>query len=217
MVEHEKEKPTRKDPWYKVWFQVYFSPSVDRYRSLVEVEGITAAKGALWFTVSVGLGAVFPAILYWATGGRIVHDDLRPIIMMEEMVSPGAGWMMWIMTGVVGVVISPLLFYAGVWIVHWLARKMGGEGNLNELGYLLGAIAAPNGIANTLIEGAVPTAWNLLLRLPLIGVQVILSTIAVRAIYRLGWGRSIAVIAVFSGITAAVALVIGGGLCVLGR
>lgn len=191
---------SEKTPWYKVWFKVYFSPHTETYKSLMQADGVSLSRAKIWIADSTTIGVLFPLVLYWLSGGRIIHDDLANALRTAG----GIGWVLWIMSGFLGIVFSIIIFQVGVHTVNWLAQRLGGINNTEQMGFLMGAIGAPASIVDTLIEGLLSPTLGLVLRGILLLIEIILVVILLRAAHQLSWWRAIAVVGIIGIVLVAV-------------
>jgi hypothetical protein len=185
-----------KQPWYRIWWRVYSSPSVQTYQSLAHLQGATLSRATTWVVIATAVTMLIPLVLYWLSGGLIVHDDLSDAVRIDgdELI-----WIFYIIGGVIAIFVTAILFQISVAIINWLAQKLGGSGEADALGFLIGAILAPGQIADSLLE-LLPILPGLVLRLGLILFQAGLIVLALRATKTLSWARAIGVIAIFGGI-----------------
>ncbi len=128
--------------WYQVMAQVYSQPSVESYQDVVSCQGIRFSRVYLWIFSSTLLAMLIPLVLYYATGGKIVHDDLKRTFLLGN-----AGMGIYFAAGVGTALLAPLIFMAGAGILHWLAQRLGGTGHFEPLVFLLGAVYAPGNFA----------------------------------------------------------------------
>jgi len=205
------EQTTGKEPWYKVWFKVYFSPSVNTYQSLIHSSNATLSRGMTWVAVGTGINVFFPLFLYWISNGRILHDDLADALNASgEM-----GWVMYAISGFFAIAFSAIFFSITIKIIDWLAQKMGGTTNAERLGFLTGAIWTPGGIIETVIEGLSPIAIGLTLRLIIFSIEAVLLTIGLRAANQLNLWKAIVVIIILGILILVIAGILASCLAIL--
>lgn len=197
--------------WYQVMAQVYSQPSVESYQDVVSCQGIRFSRVYLWIFSSTLLAMLIPPALYYATGGKIVHNDLKSTFLLGN-----AGMGIYFAAGVSNALLVPLIFMAGAGILHWLAQRLGGTGHYKPLVFLLGAVYAPGNLLDQLLEGFLPTVLGLVFRLGLLLIMAYLSILSVKTVHQLSWGKAVLVFA----IPALVAALLSGcyfGLLLLGR
>ena len=175
-----KQAETKIYSWYQVWGLVWFSPIEKTYRKLIADPKAKLIKGGVWVFISALVAALVPLLVYWISGGEVIHDDL-----VDAGIFGYAG----LIVGVIGAVI---VYFVSVYIFAWIAARLGGEGSVDQFGYLLGAIAAVGIILDSLLEGLIPFALlNLGARL-LVGLyEYILLTLGIRTAFILSWWRAL--------------------------
>ncbi|BAJ62116.1 Yip1 family protein [Anaerolinea thermophila] len=177
--------------WYQVMAQVYSQPSVESYQDVVSCQGIRFSRVYLWIFSSTLLAMLIPLVLYYATGGKIVHDDLKRTFLLGN-----AGMGIYFAAGVGTALLAPLIFMAGAGILHWLAQRLGGTGHFEPLVFLLGAVYTPGNLLDQLLEGFLPPVLGLVFRLGLLLIMAYLSILSVKAVHRLSWGKAVLVFAI---------------------
>jgi hypothetical protein len=109
---------------------------------------VSTSRATTWVIICTGIAVAIPLLFYWISHGKIIHDDIADVLRISDEI----GWAMYIISGIVGVVLTAFFFPLVVNIINWLAQKLGGFGNNNQLGLLLGAIWSPSRIIESVIE-----------------------------------------------------------------
>jgi hypothetical protein len=181
-----------KEPWYKIWFKVYFSPTSGSYQKIISAESASSSRATIWVVISTAINVAIPVLLYWISNRQIVHDDLADVLRISNDI----GWTMYVVSGFLGVALSTLFFVLAINIINWIAQKLGGSKNKEQLGFLVGAIWAPSNIIDSVIEGLTPPLVGLVFRFILMLFEAFLLVISLRAANRLTWWRAIASVAI---------------------
>ncbi len=147
--------------------------------------------------VAVAITILFPGLLYWLSGGQFVHDDFKDAFRAGSSLAGDDSLfvLFYILTGLFALFLTPIFFQINVAIVNWLANKLGGSGDSNPLGFLLGAILVPGYIGDAIFE-VFPFLLGMVLRYMLILAQAVLIVIALRATKSLSWVRAVGVLAI---------------------
>lgn len=110
-------------PWYQLWWRVWTRPSPKTFKDILNDPGAGAATGLIWAAASsITLTAVILLI------GYISGKQSGFVPLLALMTKP--------LRAMFG-----LAIFAGLF--HFLAKLFGGQGNVNELIYCYGAVAAP--------------------------------------------------------------------------
>ena len=189
---NDTENVLKKQPWYMIWFRVYFSPSVKTYRSILQTKETNLSRATLWVMVSTGIRVVFPLFLYWTSNQQIVHGDIRTAIRTPDEI----GWIMYAISGFLAVGFASLIFPAVAYIVDWFAQRVGGIANADKLGFLMGAIWAPAGIVDTVSEGFLPPLIGQVLRFVVVLIEALLMITSLRSANELSWGRATSLVVI---------------------
>jgi hypothetical protein len=175
----ESPSPGDPIPWYKTWFLVYFSPSESTYRRLAENPSVSFWKGLLWVVLSALISSFLAIALYFLSDGRLVHDDLidaGELAFLVPFLSPlGAGIGFWVI----------------VKLLNWIANWQQGDGSIESLSYLVGAIYAPGSMVESTVEAlSINPLIILALRMIINLVMFSLIIIGIKTIYRFSWFKA---------------------------
>jgi hypothetical protein len=175
-------------PWYKVWLRA-LRPSVKVYEeTLASQNNVTLKTAITWSVVSVPVGYLI---------GFTQTYLLRQVdpAVTETLLCLGTP-----MAALGGV--FQLMFLAG--IGNWIARLLGGKGRLAQIAYSYAALQSPlfilaNAVYFVLSQVAVMVGlvsgiaiWILATVLFAL-CHLVLSIVAVRAVYQFGWGKTLVV------------------------
>ena len=202
---------TSSQSWNEVWLKALTKPSEATYQDFISRPGVSLGRACTWIFLGTFIASIFSFL------GVYLSGSLSNLGAEQNLnIAPGVG--LPLLLFVCGVPISAafgiigLLITAG--ISHLVARALGGTGTFPELAYALSAYLAPLGIVTSLL-GMVP--YLSCLNAPLGIYGLFLNVLAVKSVYRFGWGKaaasSLAFLAVILVFAACIAIVI---LAVLG-
>ncbi len=97
-----------------------------------------------------------------------------------------------------------LLLFAGA--LQFIAGALGGQGTFGKMAFVLAAISAPLSIASALLS-LIPLV-GACLALPLGVYGLALNLLAIKAVNRFGWGRSVTTLGVLLSLVALITLVV---------
>ncbi len=182
-------QPSPSMPWYNVWIDALFQPSIKTYEDLAHSPDAAGEKPYLWMALSTLVGVTPVALL----------QLLCQLSSLLTLASPdgGAGAIAGTIVLLVvcfGLLVIPvalvaLWFVIGTGVTHLLARAFGGKGTYRQLAYVFAAYAAPMGIAIMLLNMIPCVGPMIVFFLGIYGT--VLSVIAVEAVHQIGWGAAI--------------------------
>ena len=80
------EAPARAYAWYQIFWLIYSSPEPDTLRSLLADPKAKLQRALIWVFVGSLVMGGFPFLLYWLSGGTIVHDDLGFLLPSRSLI-----------------------------------------------------------------------------------------------------------------------------------
>ena len=156
-------------PWYKIWIDALTRPSVPTYEGFLQDLHATSKRANIWL-ISSGIISAFSLVF-----AQPQQNGLSPIALATCSTPIFA----------TAVVISTIVI-AG--IIHLLARVLGGTSTHAKLFYALATFSAPMTIISSLLAVIPYGPW---LNVAVGGYWVVLSAIAVKAVYQFEWRKAI--------------------------
>ena len=167
--------------WIDIWIKALTQPSEESYVEIINDPQASSKKANTWvflaafvaFVISILFGAVFSTDLYGGIGGL------------------GFGWIFGTMicAGPVSGVFAVLGLIISSGIIQAIAKALGGEGEREQLVFVMAAYVAPISLISTFI-GSIPyvsiLGWVVSI------YAFVLNVIAVKATNKFSWGKAIA-------------------------
>lgn len=188
--------------WREVWIATLTRPSVTTFSNwLAREPNATARKGYTWvFLSTVVAGGLF--LLYTLAFADWGH--------LASNLGPLAGLLLCWGLALPLILVLGVAFNAS--LTHLIARVLGGQGTYHQLAYCFSAYSAPLAFIGLIAIGLIswydlPDLWLLVFLAIIYTIVMILSVLAVRAVYQFGWGK--AVISVAPVMTVYLAIYLG--------
>jgi hypothetical protein len=157
---------TLSQSWNEVWLKALTKPSEATYQDFISRPGVSVGRACTWIFLGTFIASIFSFL------GVYLSGSLSNLGAEQNLnIAPGLG-------------LPLLLFVCGL-----VARVLGGTGTFPELSYALSAYLAPLGIVTSLL-GMVP--YLSCLNAPLGIYGLFLNVLAVKSVYRFGWGKAAA-------------------------
>lgn len=181
-----------------VWIKVFTRPGEQTFLEILAHPEARAKSAYLWVFLVGTLTGLIGGLAQFA--GTLV--GLRQVAPEIGQISGFAG--LFGTAGLVGALcsaplsglISLIVFIIGVGIFHATARFLGGQGTFDQMAYAFGAIVAPLSLISGLLVpfNLIPLASLCILPLMLILAlySFYLEIVAIKAVYRFGWGGAAA-------------------------
>jgi hypothetical protein len=189
MTEKNRGTPTTSSPrWYGIWMHALW-PSVTAFEGILRHRERVNLKTAFGWTVISALIAYAIA----ATNELIAGASPLPQDPFTFMVCVPLG----VMT------LAPFLLALTVTSGQWIALRLGGTGNLRQMAYAYAAFWAPLDLITALAASITDSLFSLsghplsphslgpVVWLSSGAYQVVLSTVATKAVHHFGWGRAL--------------------------
>ena len=153
-------------PWYKVWLDALFRPSVAGYETFLQDVHATPKRAYIWLIISGLINGVITAF--------VQPPQRRSII---------------IVVGAPLHALAAVLFFIGIaGLIQLLAQVLGGTGTYSKLVYTLATFNAPTTIISSLLL-LIP--YGLWINAAFGVYGAILSMIAVKVVHQLEWRKAI--------------------------
>lgn len=152
--------------WLRIWTGALTHPSVYYYERLATSPLASPGRSYRWITISF-------AFYFFLVTLRTTPFGLSffPILFRNAVV-----WPFFIL----------IITVISLWITDWLARKLGGIGDLATYVFVYAAYSAPMTIIYPLVYWFSLIRW---LYIAYLLYWLLLSLIAIKAVYKLSWGR----------------------------
>jgi hypothetical protein len=192
-------------PWYKIWWKALV-PEGEAYEIIAADPRASVGRACLWVFATNLVCSGIMMLLFGAIVGLAV---LSTADASGEEALAGLG-----ITAVVLVCLAPVIYgimgVVGLLMMsglsHTIASALGGTGTFTKLTYAFGAYLAPLMIVSMVIS-FIPIVNYLGFVVGIYGL--VLNIMAVKAVHRLDWGRSIASSAIiWVGLLCCVAFVV---------
>lgn len=196
-------------PWSQVWLSALTRPTEQSYQILLDDPAAKPTRGLLW----VGITSLFASAIYALTqmAFRPEMDQFMDQLEREAGAGARAGTLLFLVLcsiplGAIFAVLGMVIYTA---LVNFVAGRLGGTGNFNQLVYLFSAITAPMAVASSLLS-VIPIVACL--TVPLAIYSLYLQLLAVKTVHRVDWVRAAAsvlvlvILAVVIGVVCAVAI-----------
>lgn len=165
--------------WSEVWLRALTRPSVTTFESLLQDPNATTQRAYIWIAVSALIAYLVSLVL--ASGFLAVDERLLAELMASMAIC-----------GLCGAIIAPLLSVLALIInagfAHLCARALGGPGTYGQLAYAFASYQAPLALISGALA-AIPCVRYLDIAIAL--YVIVLNVIAVQAVHRFGWGKSV--------------------------
>jgi len=160
-------------PWYAAWEQAILQPSLETFEGLAANPAARPERALKWMLAGAALGWGVPAMA----------SLLRTSTPLFTVV--------FVYLGLVALTLVAFVVATGA--AHALADQLDAPGEYGQLAFVCAAFAAPlTVVTGLLVSGPAPLG---LLLLPAAVCAVLLTVVAVRAVYRLDWrGAAIAAV-----------------------
>jgi hypothetical protein len=152
--------------WLRIWFTALAHPSISTYENIADHPQASAKLGYLWVVITEIISALISSFLVGT--------------QQEILISLVCGIPLFVFGGLLALVII-----AGS--AHWIARLLGGAGNYPKTVYVLSAFSAPITILSCVLYFLPFGKWLIVL---LSVYWIILTILAIKALYKLSWGKS---------------------------
>jgi hypothetical protein len=153
-------------PWYEVWINALFRPSVAVYETILQDIQATPKRAYIWLIISGLINGVITAF--------VQPPQRRPIV---------------IVVGAPLHAIAAVLFFIVIaGFIQLLAQVLGGTGTYSKLVYALATFNAPTTIISSLLL-LLPYGLGINAAFGVYGA--ILSTIAVKVVHQFEWSKAI--------------------------
>jgi hypothetical protein len=187
-------QPGRTLSWYEVWIQAFTQPSVATYQALVQDPQASPKRAYIWIGLSVLAGAFITSVGTWLWTGAVL--GLERTREADMLCGP-----------LIAVVMTVLFIAMVAGGANLIARLFGGEGTYSALVYAFAAYTAPLSLISGVL-GAIPSI-GAFLALLLGCYALVLSVIAVKAVYKFEWWKAIVTLVLaLPGIVVIVAFVV---------
>ncbi len=184
-------------PWYIIWFQVLREPRVETFEAILRQAGVSVWRASVWVLVSIWIGVGFSAMAPFAAQGLLQY-----VFQMEIFAYILSALFIVFVAGFIGLA----AFWIDVILTQSLARLVGGEGTVRQLGYCYAIVYALFILTSQLVLGlnALFPATSILFTIDQMLVLVIsfyslvLYLRATRAVNGFGIGKSLLVMTIGS-------------------
>jgi hypothetical protein len=179
--------------WIATWRRVVTQPGEPVFLEEKSNPNGTLQTAIIWMVIAgvvAGIfGAIAGAIGASSMAAMLGQADLPPEVMaqMGPLVSTLSAT-----SGLAAIITVPLFFLIGTFILHLIAKMLGGQGDYGKFAYLAGTFQAPLTIVSSILA-VIPVLGGCVSFLIVIYTYV-LSFFAVKANYGLTSGRAVAVI-----------------------
>ena len=174
--------------WYDAWSTALLSPTVEGYQSLINHAGVNVSTPLTWIFITTLLTYIVIGVL----GASLLSSQMKFILSQVPGMDPrilAGGTALFLLIAIPLIAILMAAGQAcGAGILHGIAFVLGGQGKYSQLLYASAAFTCPMSIISSIIA-AIPVVN---MASPLISLWLIyLELTALRAVYRLSWGRAI--------------------------
>jgi hypothetical protein len=153
-------------PWYKVWIDALFRPSVAVYQTFLQDIHATPKRAYTWLIICGLINGVVSAFV-------------QPPQRISIVIVAGAP---------LHAIAAVLLVILVAGLIQLLAQALGGTGTYSKLVYALGTFNAPTTIISSLLL-VIP--YGLWINAAFGVYWAILSAIAVKVVHQFGWRKTI--------------------------
>jgi hypothetical protein len=179
--------------WIATWQRVVTQPGEPVFLEEKSNPNGTLQTALIWMVIAGVIAGIFGAIA-GAVGASSMaamldQADLPPEVL--EQIRPLVGTLS-ATSGLAAIITVPLFFLIGTFILHFIAKMFGGQGEFNIFAYLTATFQAPLTIVSSILS-VIPVLGGCVSFLIVI-YTYILSFFAVKANYGLTSGRAVAVI-----------------------
>ena len=171
--------------WYQVWLRATTRPSVATFEELVRDPDASPGRAYSWAFLTALIAVVFTALVYIVFPGA--YSTFLPQARATGDLSIDRPSLLFCLSPIsAGIAVLLLIIAAG--LTHWIARALGGTGSYAQLVYAFAAFVAPLYLLISLLA-MIPFIQCFT---PLLTVYIlVLTVIAVKAVYGFGWGKAV--------------------------
>ncbi|MCA9912161.1 MAG: hypothetical protein KC496_02380 [Anaerolineae bacterium] len=165
-------------PWYFAWAEIITRPGVKTFQRLLADPQARAQRGYLWMFVVTAISNTLVALI---TGNTLGITPLMAVLLMP----------------LYGGAIGLISFIATNWVIQRIAVAMGAPENYGKFHYAQAIYGAPLTLA-TIPLGIITLAPepSLLVQGVLLGVQAVMTAMALRAVNGMDWQQALRVVAI---------------------
>lgn len=168
-----------------VWIRALTKPSIATYEDFLSRPGVSLGRAFTWVFICSFVGSMFAFL------GIILSGNLSNL-GLDQSTGFTQGASLPFILFVCGVPLSAAFSIIGLVIVAGVsqlaARLLGGTGTFTELAYAFSAYLAPMSVLTSIL-GLIPFIKCLNVILGIYGL--VLNVIAVKAVHKFDWGRSV--------------------------
>ena len=187
-------QPGRTLSWREVWIQALTQPSVATYQALIQDPHASPKRAYIWIGLSVLVGAFISSVGTWLWPGEVL--GLEGVREVDMLCGP-----------LIATVVTVLFIAMVAGGSNLIARLFGGEGTYSAFVYACAAYTAPLSLISGVL-GVIPLI-RAFLALLLGCYALVLSVIAVKAVYKFAWWKAIVTLVLaLPGIVVIVAFVV---------
>jgi hypothetical protein len=178
--------------WIETWRRVLTQPGEPVFEQEKMNPNGTLQTALIWMVIAGVVAAIF-GLIAGAIGASSMSAALSQAGLPPEMEAQLAP-MIGMMTGssIAAIITVPVFFLIGTFILHLIAKMLGGQGEYSTFAYLSSTFQAPLTIASSILA-IIPFLGGCVSLLIMI-YNYVLSFYAVKANYGLTSGRAIAVV-----------------------
>ncbi len=188
----KKRSTAQSRSWIKTWIAVLRHPSVATFESIINDPLASNRRAYIWVFISSMISAFALSAMAGMQGA-----DIEAFVCI----------------GPVFGVVSVIFFAISVGITQLMAGALGGKGNYSQLLQAWAAIAAPITLISSILS-LIPILAIASFLLMLYGF--VLNIIAVKAVNKLGWAKSIVAVVIIPGLLMCVGIAITAALALTG-
>lgn len=165
--------------WSETWKQVVSNPSKELFQQIMNDPQASFRRAITW----IYLGGVGIAIIVFVLPIMVIAS------LVDTPLDSSIAIPLLCIGPVIGGILISLLFLGNVATIHWLSHLFGGRGSFATTAYVLASIVTPFSLINVLLLLIPILGW---LMIYVMGVyQLIVTILAIQALYDFGWGQAI--------------------------
>ncbi len=182
----DEVQPVTAHKWYEIWWNIWGSPGVATFESLLSEPDHTTRRGFIWIAITSWVVAIITGLTSTTaiqSGAPALYNNVLALICAIIFIPVGA---------ILGLVISTAIY-------HGIARLVGGQGTWSDLLICVSAVVAPGELVGAVvalftflavaIPGLIFLPWVISVVFGIYGM--VLYIIALKAAEKLSTGKAV--------------------------
>jgi hypothetical protein len=171
-------------PWYEVWSNAIFKPTVDQYRYILSRPGVSTNRAAVWVLIS---STLYTFVWIAISNGLPGTGPFSPLLAEVGLDVPGTLVVMVLCILPMIGALSILSLYITAGYSHLIAKALGGRGEFAQLVYAIAAYTSPLRFAAVVLF----LPYLNLLSIPYSIYATYLNILSIKSAHKFGWGKAI--------------------------